>query len=160
MSSKSLTLGLISDTHGLMRPEALSSLQGVDRILHAGDIGSQDVLDALGAIAPVTAVRGNMDRASGWDRALPVSAVVEANDTLIYLLHDRAHLDLEPGAADIAVVVYGHSHRPFRELVGDTVFINPGSAGPRRFDYPVTVATLCIEKGSLTPRFIKLDLVA
>lgn len=157
MSPKPLILGLISDTHGLMRPEALAALQGVDRILHAGDIGSQDVLAALEAIAPVTAVRGNMDRQSGWDRVLPVSTVVEANDTLIYLLHDRAHLDLDPAAADIAVVVYGHSHRPDQERVGDTLFINPGSAGPRRFDYPVTVATLCVEPKGLTPNFIELD---
>jgi len=134
-------IGVISDTHGLMRPEALAALKGVSHIVHGGDVGSPAVLDALGAIAPVTAVRGNNDT-DAWARKLPLSDTLEAAGHVLYVLHDIADLDLDPGAAGFAVVVTGHSHQP-RVITKDGVlFMNPGSAGPRRFKLPVSVGLL------------------
>lgn len=156
--STSTNLGLISDTHGLIRREALTALAGVDRIIHAGDIGGQEVLAALEGVAPVSAIRGNMDHAGGWDRQLPLTAVVEVGPVSIYVLHDRFRLDLDPRAAGMAAVVFGHSHQPFVEERDGVLYINPGSAGPRRFNYPITVARLTISSvGKLVPRVIELE---
>jgi putative phosphoesterase len=124
-----LTVGVISDTHGLVRPEALEALRGAAHILHAGDVGGPQVLEALQALAPVTAVRGNNDRGP-WAEALPDTAVVELAGASIYLLHDRAELDLDPRAAGMAAVVCGHSHKPLQEERDGVLHFNPGSAGP------------------------------
>jgi len=132
-------VGVISDTHGLLRPEALRALAGCERILHAGDIGKPEVLDALARIAPVVAVRGNND-AGAWAEKLPASEVVELGGVSLYLLHDLAELDLDPEAAGFAAVISGHSHRPSASVRDGVLYLNPGSAGPRRFKLPITVA--------------------
>ena len=133
------TIGVISDTHGLVRPEALAALAGVARILHAGDVGGPEVLAALAAIAPVTAVRGNND-AGGWARALPLATTVEIEGHAIHLLHDRKALAGDPRR--FAAVITGHSHKPLVEEQGGVLFLNPGSAGPRRFKLPIALARL------------------
>jgi len=135
----SMRVGLISDTHGLLRPEALRALEGSDLIVHAGDVGRPDVLEGLKAIAPVVAVRGNVDRGA-WASALPESAVAQAGSVLIYVLHDVSQLDLDPAAGGFGMVVFGHSHQQARYTRSGVLFVNPGSAGPRRFSLPVTVA--------------------
>ena len=134
-------IGVISDTHGLLRPEAIEALRGCDLIIHAGDLGSPDIVDELMRIAPVHAVRGNVDMGR-WADDLPVNEVVTYGNHTVFVLHDLDQLDLEPGAADIAVVVSGHTHRPHIEERGNCLFFNPGSAGPRRFELPVTVGRL------------------
>jgi uncharacterized protein len=139
--------GLISDTHGLLRPEAKQALVGVDLIIHAGDIGTPEVLDALAGIAPVHAVRGNNDR-SAWARAIPETEALELDGASIYVLHDVNELDLDPAAAGFAAVVAGHSHRPGMHIREGVLYINPGSAGPRRFSLPVTVGFLEIVSGA------------
>ena len=149
-----ITLGLISDTHGWMREEALRALQGSDLIIHAGDVGRPEILDALGAIAPVVAVKGNIDKGA-WASVLPVTAAAEAGDARIYVLHDIHDLDLDPAAAGFHVVVSGHSHQPGATERGGVLYINPGSAGPRRFRLPVTVARLEVSR-PFTPAFIRL----
>jgi hypothetical protein len=136
-------IGVISDTHGLLRPEALTALAGVDAILHAGDVGDAGILEALGAIAPVTAIRGNIDR-SGPCSALPATEWVELGGTVFYLIHDVLELDVDAGAAGIGVVVSGHSHRPGVQRRSGVLYLNPGSAGPRRFSLPVTVAVVTL----------------
>ena len=150
-----MTIGVISDTHGLLRPEALDALQGSDLILHAGDVGPREILDRLREIAPVVAVRGNVDTAI-WATALPLADVVEAGGLQLYMRHDRAALDLDPKAAGFAAVIFGHSHRPGAELRDGVLFLNPGSAGPRRFTLPVTVARLTVEGGQLTHEILDL----
>ena len=155
MAEKRITLGVISDTHGLLRPEAVDALRGSDRILHAGDIGAPEILEALAKIAPVTAVRGNVDTAS-WARALPQTEVVEAGGVSIYILHDLGQLDLKPEAAGFRVVVYGHSHQPKMEEKNGVLYFNPGSAGPRRFDLPVSVGRLLVAEGKLRGEIITL----
>jgi uncharacterized protein len=150
-----ITLGLISDTHGLMREEALRALQGSDLIIHAGDVGRPEILDTLRAIAPVVAVRGNIDKCP-WASALPASAVAEAGDARIYVLHDVHDLDLDPSAAGFHVVVSGHSHQPGATERDGVLYINPGSAGPRRFRLPITVARLEVAR-PFSPVFIRLD---
>src|ERR1700690_3443962 len=150
-----MLLGLISDTHNLLRPEALAALHGVDQILHAGDIGAQQILDQLRSIAPLTAVRGNVDT-HPWSRTLPQPELIEAEGQAIYLLHDLPQLDLKPEAAKIAAVIYGHSHQPKIEEKNGVLYINPGSAGPRRFNLPVSVATLEIKQGKLKAELIEL----
>ena len=137
------TLGVISDTHGLVRPEALAALAGVERIVHAGDIGSRDVLEALERVAPVTAVRGNNDR-GGWATKIPETEVVEVGGVSLYLLHDLHELDLEPRAAGFAAVISGHSHQPKVEERDGVLYLNPGSAGPRRFKLPISLARLTV----------------
>jgi putative phosphoesterase len=137
-------VGVISDTHGLVRPEALAALRGSEHIVHAGDIGSPAVLDALRAIAPVTAIRGNNDRAA-WARDLPDTAAVEVHGTWLYIVHDVHALDLDPRAAGFAAVISGHSHKPAISERNGTLFLNPGSAGPRRFTLPIAVARLHLE---------------
>ncbi len=150
-----MTIGVISDTHGLLRPEALEALQGADLILHAGDVGPREVLERLGEIAPVVAVRGNVDTAI-WATALPLADVIEAGGVQLYMLHDRTALDLDPVAAGFAAVIFGHSHRPGAERRDGVLFLNPGSAGPRRFTLPVTIARLTIEGTALTHEIIEL----
>jgi uncharacterized protein len=134
-------VGLISDTHGLLRREAAAALAGVDRILHAGDVGRPEILDALRAIAPVTAVRGNVDTSS-WAETLPYDAVVFIDGFNIYMLHNLREITLDPKATRIDVVVSGHSHKPLIETVDDVLYVNPGSAGPRRFTLPISVGFL------------------
>jgi hypothetical protein len=134
-------VGLISDTHGLLRPEAMAALRGVDLILHAGDIGKPQVLDALNDIAPVVAVRGNNDKGA-WAANLPAWEVVEVGAASIYMLHDLKEIDISPASAGFQVVVSGHSHKPSVEQRQGVLYVNPGSAGPRRFSLPITIARL------------------
>ena len=134
-------VGLISDTHGLLREEALAALGGSELIVHTGDVGRAEILDALRAIAPVVAVRGNVDTAE-WAEALPLSEVVEANGARLYILHNLNELDLNPRAAGFDIVITGHTHRPVQFEKDGVLFINPGSAGPRRFDLPIGLARL------------------
>jgi len=157
MTAKPVTLGVISDTHGLLRPEAVEALRGSDRILHAGDVGALEILEALAKIAPVTAVRGNVDTAS-WPRALPETEVVEAGGVSIYILHDRGRLDLKPEAAGFRVLVYGHSHQPKMEEKNGVLYFNPGSAGPRRFHLPVSVGRLTIGAGKVEAELVELKI--
>ena len=139
-------IGVISDTHGLMRPEALAALTGVEHILHAGDVGDVAILDALREIAPVTAIRGNVDT-SGACAELPATDVVELGGELFYLVHSVHDLDINPRAAGVAMVVSGHSHKAKVEVKDGVVYFNPGSAGPRRFSLPVTVGFVTVEDG-------------
>jgi putative phosphoesterase len=157
MTDKPATLGLISDTHGLLRPEAVEALRGSDHILHAGDIGAPGILEALAKIAPVTAVRGNVDTAS-WARALSETEVVAAGGVSLYILHDLGRLDLKPEAAGFRVVVYGHSHQPKIEEKNGVLYFNPGSAGPRRFRLPVSVGRLTITAGKSQPELVELKI--
>jgi putative phosphoesterase len=157
MTKKPVTLGVISDTHGLLRPEAVEALRGSDRILHAGDIGAPEILEALAKIAPATAVRGNVDTAP-WASSLPETDVVEAGGVSIYILHDRGQLDLKPEAAGFRVVVYGHSHHPKVEEKNGVLYFNPGSAGPRRFNLPVSVGQLVIEMGKVRAELVELKI--
>jgi putative phosphoesterase len=150
-----MLLGLISDTHGLLRPEAIAALQGVDQILHAGDVGDQSILTELEGIAPVTAVRGNIDT-QPWSRSLPETELIEVQGAAIYMLHDISRLDLKPEAAQIAAVIYGHSHHPKIEEKKGVLYVNPGSAGPRRFTLPITVGKLRVERGRVTAELIDL----
>ena len=133
------SISLISDTHGLLRPEALRALEGSGLIIHAGDVGDPEILDELRRLAPVVAVRGNID-SGAWCADLPETAVAEAGSGLIYVLHDIKALDLNPRAAGIAMVVSGHSHKPSLQERDGVLYVNPGSAGPRRFELPVTLA--------------------
>jgi putative phosphoesterase len=157
MTEKPVALGVISDTHGLLRPEAVEALRGSDRILHAGDIGAPEILEALAKIAPVTAIRGNVDTAS-WARALPETEIIEVGSVSIYILHDRSRLDLKPEAAGFRVVVYGHSHQPKIEERNGVLYFNPGSAGPRRFSFPVSVGKLTIGAGKVQAELVELDI--
>jgi hypothetical protein len=157
MTEKRITLGVISDTHALLRPDAVDALRGSDRILHAGDIGAPEILEALAKIAPVAAVRGNVDTAS-WARVLPETEIVEAGGALIYMLHDRGQLDLKPEAAGFRVVVYGHSHQPKIEEKNGVLYFNPGSAGPRRFRLPVSVGRLRIGAGKVQAELLELKI--
>ncbi len=143
-----MRIGLISDTHGLLRPEALAALAGSDRIVHAGDIGGAHILEALQAIAPVTAVRGNND-IGAWARALPEAATLAAGDIAIHVLHDVNALRGDPDAEGWRVVVAGHSHRPLVQERSAVLYVNPGSAGPRRFTLPVSVGWLHIDAGGV-----------
>jgi len=155
MTGKRITLGVISDTHGLLRPEAIEALRGSNRILHAGDIGAPEILEALAQIAPVTAIRGNVDTAP-WARALPETEVVEAGGLSIYMLHDLGRLDLKPEAAGFRAVIYGHSHQPKVEEKNGILYFNPGSAGPRRFHLPVAVGKLIVDAGKVRAELMEL----
>jgi putative phosphoesterase len=152
-------LGVISDTHGLLRPEAVTFLSGCERIVHGGDIGSSQILAQLSAIAPVTAVRGNNDKGA-WAQALPETELFEFNGTYVYAIHDLSLLDIEPSAAGVQVVVSGHSHRPAIEDRDGVLFVNPGSAGPRRFKLPIAVAEVVIVDGKVTARVVELDVAS
>jgi putative phosphoesterase len=145
LASRAL-IGLISDTHGLIRPEALEALRGSDLIIHCGDVGDPAVLEALRTLAPVRAIRGNNDRGS-WTNGLPAQDLVEVGGHAIRVLHNLAELNPDTDAAGLTAVVFGHSHKPLIEKWGGVLFINPGSAGPRRFKLPVTVATLALRSG-------------
>jgi putative phosphoesterase len=157
VAQSSYLLGLISDTHGLMRSEALDALQGSDLIIHAGDIGDPAVLESLATIAPVRAIRGNNDRGA-WAAKLPATEVVELGSHSIYVLHNLMELDLDPAAAGFTTVVCGHSHKPAVEKRGSVLFVNPGSAGPRRFKLPVTVATMTLRLGRCEAHVVPLRL--
>ena len=148
-------IGLISDTHGLVRPEALRAFQGVEAIIHAGDIEDPATLTTLRAIAPVTAVRGNVDTAR-WARRLPSTAVLELDPGRVYVLHALRDLAIVPEMAGITVVVSGHTHQPAREERNGVLFVNPGSAGPRRFSAPVSLALLHLEDAAVEVEFVTL----
>ena len=152
-----MILGVISDTHGQLRPEAVQALRGSDRILHAGDVGASEILDTLKHIAPVTAIRGNVDTGP-WARALPETEVVEAGGLSIYMLHDLGRLDLKPEAAGFRAVVYGHSHQPKIAERNGVLYFNPGSAGPRRFHLPVSVGRLRITAGKVRAELMELEI--
>jgi len=155
MTKERITLGVISDTHGLLRPEAVKALRGSDRILHAGDVGAPEILEGLAQIAPVTAIRGNVDT-DAWARSLPATEVVEAGGVSIYMLHDLGQFDLKARAAGFRVVVYGHSHQPKMEEKNGVLYFNPGSAGPRRFHLPVSVGKLTIAAGKVRAELVEL----
>jgi uncharacterized protein len=150
-------IGVISDTHGLLRPQAVKALSGVEFIIHAGDLGGPEVLARLTAIAPVQAVRGNTDKGD-WARELPRNRVVAVDGVQLYVLHNLYELDLNPGAAGLAAVIYGHSHQPSLEPKDGVLYLNPGSAGPRRFSLPVTLALLRVTGAALQVEFIKLKI--
>ena len=149
-------VGVISDTHGLLRPEVLPALQGSDHIIHAGDIGDPAILEALSRIAPLTVVRGNVDHGT-WTGAIPATDVLELNGVSIYVLHNLAELDLKPEAAGFAAVIYGHSHVPKQEMKNGVLFFNPGSAGPRRFSLPVSIGKLMIDEGKIQAEITTLN---
>jgi putative phosphoesterase len=151
----SITVGVISDTHGLLRPEALTALQGSDFILHAGDIGPAEILERLAEIAPITAVRGNVD-VDAWTRKIPETNVLEAGEISLYVLHNLGHLDLKPEAAGFAAVIYGHSHVPKSEEKNGVLYFNPGSAGPRRFQLPISVGRLHVREGAVRGEIIRI----
>jgi hypothetical protein len=150
-----LRIGLISDTHGLLRPQALAFLRGCDHIVHGGDIGDQGVLEALAGLAPLTAVRGNNDGAA-WADAVRETERFELGGVCLYAIHDLAALDIDPAAEGIRVVVSGHSHKPLAEERAGVLYINPGSAGPRRFKLPISVAELRIDGDAIVPRIVEL----
>jgi len=150
------SIGIISDTHGLLRDEALEALRGTDLIIHAGDIGGSEILHALENLAPVVAVRGNTDHGQ-WSDSLPETVIAEAGDALIYVLHDIHTLDLTPAAAGFQMVVSGHSHKPGRSERQGVIYLNPGSAGPRRFQLPITLARVDFEQAPWRIDFIDLS---
>ena len=151
-----LRIGLISDTHGLLRPEAVSFLKGSDFIVHGGDIGNAGILEALAAIAPLTIVRGNNDR-EPWADAIAETELVKFGGVHLYAIHDLAQLDIDPSAAGVRVVVSGHSHKPKVEERDGVLYVNPGSAGPRRFKLPISVAELVVDGASVTARVVSID---
>jgi putative phosphoesterase len=148
-------IGIIADTHGLIRPEALEALKDSSLIIHAGDIGNPDVLKSLRAIAPVVAVRGNIDKGQ-WAQSLPKSEIFQVAQTWLYVIHNLNDLDLDPVAAGFSVVISGHSHRPSIQSRNGVLLLNPGSAGPRRFELPVSVALIYVKDGKLEPQIIEL----
>ncbi len=151
-----MTVGVVSDTHGLVRPEMIEALRGVDLVIHAGDVGDPSVLDAIRDVAPVHAVRGNIDRGA-WAEALPLTDVVEVEETLLYVIHDVKELDLDPTTAGFHVVIFGHTHQPLRDVRNGVLFLNPGSAGPRRFSLPIAMALLHVSGTDLEVVDVSLD---
>lgn len=156
MSADHHRIGVISDTHGLLRSEAMVALAGSELIVHAGDVGQPEILDRLKTIAPVVAVRGNVDLGE-WALALPLTEVVTVGDVQLYILHDLSTLDLSPAAAGFKAVIYGHSHQPSAEKGNGVLFLNPGSAGPKRFKLPIMLALLTIRGDELDVQFVDLD---
>lgn len=150
-----MRIGVISDTHGLLRPEALEALAGVEHIIHAGDIGSPDIVPRLAEIAPVTAIRGNVDT-QAWAEKFPARELVTLAGRTLYVIHDLGELDIDPIAAGIDVVISGHTHRPKIETVDGVLHLNPGSAGPRRFRLPVTLAFLKLGAEAIRPEIVEL----
>ena len=148
-------IGVISDTHRLVRPEILTALEGVEHIIHAGDMGSPDVIAELRRIAPVTAIRGNAD-AGDWAREFPETAIVQAGGIMIYVIHNIDSLDLDPRASEFSAVVYGHSHVPMQQTRDGVLYFNPGSAGPRRFHLPVSMGHLTVRGKSISGEIILL----
>jgi putative phosphoesterase len=155
--SRHFRIGVISDTHGLLRPEAIAALRGSDIILHAGDIGAPTIIPSLREIANVVAIRGNIDENSNWAAEFPETEIAEAAGQHIYMLHNLADLDLNPQAAKFSAVVFGHSHKPEYYFKGEVLYFNPGSAGPRRFSLPVSVGRINITNGKLIPELITLE---
>jgi putative phosphoesterase len=153
---KEIVVGVISDTHGVIRPEAIHALRGCDLLIHAGDIGEPEIVERLRALAPVFAVRGNIDQGA-WAASVPPTEVVEVDGRHFYVLHDLSQLDLDPVAAGFAVVVSGHSHRPSTQVREGVLYLNPGSAGPRRFKLPVTLALVRVTRDELRPEIVELD---
>jgi putative phosphoesterase len=151
-----MLIGIISDTHGLLRPEAIEALRGSEHIIHAGDVGAAEILEQLAAIAPVTAIRGNVDKGA-WARRLPETEALEIGGISIYVLHDLARLDLKPEAAGFRIVISGHSHVAKQETRGGVLYFNPGSAGPRRFQLPVTVGRITISGEKIAPEILALS---
>ncbi len=151
-----MRIGLISDTHGLLRPQAIEALRGSDLILHAGDVGKPEILETLRELAPVTAVRGNIDNAE-WARSLPITAAVEAAGWKIWMLHNVHDLDLDPAASGFHFVVSGHSHQPSKKASGGVHYLNPGSAGPRRFRLPLTIAHLDLQFSQWEMRLVDVS---
>jgi putative phosphoesterase len=149
-------LGIISDTHGLLRPEAIAFLRGCDRIVHGGDIGKPEILTQLSAIAPLSAVRGNNDKGA-WAEGLPLTELFELQGVCVYAIHDLSELDIEPTAAGVHIVISGHSHKPAIEHRGGILYVNPGSAGPRRFRLPVAVAEVIVSAGQVNARIVELE---
>lgn len=156
MAKKTLTIGVISDTHGLLRPEAVEALRGSDAIVHAGDVGDPGIISELEGIAPLTVVRGNVDTAA-WSEKLLETNVLDVGSVSLYVLHDVQDLDLDPAASGFAAVIFGHSHKPLIEWRKHVLFFNPGSAGPRRFRLPVSVGKLTLNNGKLEPELIELQ---
>ena len=148
-------IGIISDTHGLVRPQIIAALTGAELIIHAGDIGSPGVLKSLEAIAPVIAVRGNNDQ-DPWAEKIPLTNVVEHQSYCFYVVHELDHLDVDPVASEFSAVIFGHSHRPSAERRKGILYLNPGSAGPRRFTLPISVACLHLTETGLTPEIIEI----
>jgi len=151
-----MLIGVISDTHGLLRPEAVEALRGSERIIHAGDVGDPRILDALEAIAPVAAVRGNIDTGT-WASKLPKTKVLEVGGISIYVLHILDELDVKPEAAGFRAVIYGHSHVPKHETKNGVLYFNPGSAGPRRFRLPVSIGKLTVQEGKIAGQILELQ---
>ncbi len=151
-----LRIGLISDTHGLLRPEAVALLRGCDHIVHGGDIGHEGILRQLSGLAPVTAVRGNNDQGP-WAERLPETQLLNFEGVDIYVVHDLSQLDIDPEAAGIDVVVSGHSHKPRVDQRGDVLYVNPGSAGPRRFKLPISVAELVVQGPAVSARIVEVS---
>jgi uncharacterized protein len=156
MQHSETVVGLISDTHGLLRPQAIDALRGSDLIIHAGDIGKLEVIDELRTVAPTMAVRGNVD-VGVWAAQFPVTEAVKVGELTFWVLHEIAQLDFGTAAAGLAAVVYGHSHQPSVETRAGLLYINPGSAGPRRFKLPVTVARVSVTGREIHPEIINLD---
>jgi putative phosphoesterase len=157
--SRPAAVGLVSDTHGLLRPEALRALRGSDAIIHAGDVGDPALLNELARLAPVTVVRGNVDQGA-WAASLPETAVLEIGGARIYVVHNIDDLDIDPVAAGFAAVIYGHSHQPGMREKDGVLYVNPGSAGPRRFSLPISAGRLAIADGKLSVELIELMLDA
>jgi putative phosphoesterase len=155
VSQNPKSIGIISDTHGLLREEALAALAGSDLIIHAGDVGDPEIIQKLKSIAPVFAVRGNVDT-KPWAQALPETEVIEAGLATIYVLHDVHALDLDPAAAGFHILISGHSHKAARTEHSGVLFLNPGSAGPRRFQLPVTIARLDLSENPWNVQFVDL----
>lgn len=155
MNPPHIAVGVISDTHGLLRPEAIEALRGSELILHAGDVGNATVLEQLRAIAPTMAVRGNVDGA--WASALPLTDVVNVGQLHFYVLHELSALDLDPKTAGFAAVISGHTHRPCAEVRDGVLYLNPGSAGPRRFSLPVTIARLRVAGKRVSHEIVELE---
>ena len=150
-----IKVGVISDTHGLLRPEALEALRGSDLIIHAGDVGNAEVLDRLRGVAPTVAVRGNNDK-DGWAAKLPLTADIAVGDIRVHVVHEIAHFDRDSKAAAISVVVSGHSHRPSAERRDGVLYLNPGSAGPRRFTLPIAIARLSVSGSRVRSKIVQL----
>ncbi len=155
-SQKVKLVGLISDTHGLLRPQAVAALRGVDLIIHAGDIGKPEVLDSLRTIAPLVAIKGNVDR-DGWAKSIPEIKALKIGDTSVYLIHNVNEIDFDPASRGYQVVISGHSHKPSVTSRDGVLFVNPGSAGPRRFKLPVAVGKLRIDGGEVKAEIICLE---
>ena len=155
-SEREIIVGVISDTHGLMRPQAVAALRGCDLIIHAGDVGNPGVITQLAGIAPIHVVRGNVDKGD-WAAELPLTELVEVGERLFFVLHEISQLDLDPADAGFAAVVFGHSHQPLIETRQGVLFLNPGSAGPRRFNLPVSIARIGMSGARMRPEIVELQ---